>query len=156
MKKSLILSFILVATFVTVQAQRNEVVAAAGDYFKSSTGSVSWTLGELATETYSAQSKTLTQGFQQSRTGFVTAVYDSYDQGVAVYPNPTADQLYLYTDRPAGLSYQLYSLVGVVLDQQAITQPETLISLNGLAPTIYLLQVKRGASIISIFRVVKK
>jgi len=38
MKKGLILSFILVATFVTVQAQRNEVVAAAGDYFKTSTG----------------------------------------------------------------------------------------------------------------------
>ncbi len=36
MKKGLILSVILVSTFVMVQAQRNEVVADAGDCFKTS------------------------------------------------------------------------------------------------------------------------
>lgn len=37
MKKRLILTFNLATTFVSVQVQRNEVVAAAGDYFKTGT-----------------------------------------------------------------------------------------------------------------------
>ena len=42
-----------------------DVVAAAGDYFSNGTISISWTLGEVATETIGNGTYTLTQGFQQ-------------------------------------------------------------------------------------------
>jgi hypothetical protein len=43
-----------------------EVVATSGDYFEGPNTSISWTLGEIATETYSSGNYLLTQGFQQA------------------------------------------------------------------------------------------
>lgn len=56
----------LILLFVQGQTISPEVIASAGDYFENGNGSLSWTLGELATETYSNGNITLTQGFQQS------------------------------------------------------------------------------------------
>jgi hypothetical protein len=42
------------------------VVASSGDHFEGTNASISWTLGEIATETYSNGNIILTQGFQQS------------------------------------------------------------------------------------------
>lgn len=47
------------------QSIERSVVASAGDYFQAAGISLSWTLGEIATETYSNGNTILTQGFQQ-------------------------------------------------------------------------------------------
>ncbi len=47
------------------QSVSPEVISSSGDYFEGSNASISWTLGEIATETYSNGSVILTQGFQQ-------------------------------------------------------------------------------------------
>ena len=47
------------------QSIERDVVASSGDYFENAGVSLSWTLGELAVETYTAGNITLTQGFQQ-------------------------------------------------------------------------------------------
>ncbi|MBN3035463.1 MAG: hypothetical protein JW861_07730 [Bacteroidales bacterium] len=51
-----------------------EVTASSGDYYTGTGVTLSWTLGEPATETYQGSAVTLTQGFQQpeSFTGFST------------------------------------------------------------------------------------
>ncbi|MBN2174518.1 MAG: hypothetical protein JW731_10310, partial [Bacteroidales bacterium] len=51
--------------FAFAQSVSPEVIASAGDYFENSTGSLSWTLGEVMNETFSNGSNILTQGFQQ-------------------------------------------------------------------------------------------
>jgi hypothetical protein len=62
---SLLLTFL--CPFILLgQTVSPEVVAAAGDYYESANASLSWTLGEVATETYTGTSATLTQGFQQA------------------------------------------------------------------------------------------
>ncbi|MCF8403889.1 MAG: hypothetical protein K9H58_08090 [Bacteroidales bacterium] len=47
------------------QSVSPEVISSAGDYYQGATVSLSWTLGEIATETYSNGNYILTQGFQQ-------------------------------------------------------------------------------------------
>ena len=42
-----------------------EVIATAGDFFSNATVSISWTLGEITTETFTGSNVALTQGFQQ-------------------------------------------------------------------------------------------
>jgi len=66
MKKfnSLIL-IILVPAFIMAQSVSPQVVSSAGDYFEGTNASLSWTLGEIATETFVAGDVILTQGFQQ-------------------------------------------------------------------------------------------
>lgn len=66
MKRILILLIAVVFTItLTAQSVSPEVVASAGDYYEGTNASLSWTLGEIVTETYTAGGVTLTQGFQQ-------------------------------------------------------------------------------------------
>jgi hypothetical protein len=66
--KTKILSFVfIVATLLCYsQSIERDVVAGSGDYFEGTNSSLSWTLGEIATETYTAGNIILTQGFQQT------------------------------------------------------------------------------------------
>ena len=65
--KTLILSILLFAITILCYSQsiERDVVAGSGDYFEGANASLSWTLGEIATETFSAGNIILTQGFQQ-------------------------------------------------------------------------------------------
>ena len=66
MKKiSTLLLGLAISLAITAQSVSPEVVASAGDYFEGINASLSWTLGEIATETYSNGGIILTQGFQQ-------------------------------------------------------------------------------------------
>ena len=47
------------------QSIERSVVASSGDYYEVGNISLSWTLGEIATETYTSGNTILTQGFQQ-------------------------------------------------------------------------------------------
>ncbi len=65
--KTKILSILFFATTIlcTAQSIERDVVSSSGDYFEGPSASLSWTLGEIATETYTAGNIILTQGFQQ-------------------------------------------------------------------------------------------
>ena len=65
---------IMIPAFANAQTTSPEVVAAAGDFFSNNTHSLSWTLGEIAIETYSGTTAVLTQGFQQPVTVSITGV----------------------------------------------------------------------------------
>lgn len=59
------LIIILIPFFITAQSVSPEVISSSGDYYEGANGSLSWTLGEIATETFSSGNVILTQGFQQ-------------------------------------------------------------------------------------------
>lgn len=53
---------------ISAQSVSPEVISSSGDYYQGVNASLSWTLGEIATETFTAGDVILTQGFQQSIT----------------------------------------------------------------------------------------
>lgn len=61
----LLLIFLFVPVFIYAQSVSPEVVTSSGDYYENANVSLSWTLGEIATETYTNGNVILTQGFQQ-------------------------------------------------------------------------------------------
>ncbi|MBA3899779.1 MAG: gliding motility-associated C-terminal domain-containing protein [Bacteroidetes bacterium] len=65
--KNLFLVLILIVSAITGRAQSlaPTVIATSGDYFESPSLSVSWTIGELMSETYTSTDHFLTQGFHQ-------------------------------------------------------------------------------------------
>jgi hypothetical protein len=66
--KTIILTIMIAAMGTGVliaQSIERDVVASSGDYFEGADISLSWTLGETATKTYSSDDNILTQGFQQ-------------------------------------------------------------------------------------------
>ena len=59
--------YLILSFFLIRQINAQEVVSAGGGDFTNSSLSVSWTIGEPITETYSVGSNILTQGFHQSK-----------------------------------------------------------------------------------------
>ncbi len=69
MKKAFILTYLsLIFVIGLCQSNESEVIATSGEYFENSGISLSWTLGECITETFSNENIILTQGFQQKIT----------------------------------------------------------------------------------------
>jgi len=66
--KRILFSILLMSLWVghlMSQSIERDIVASSGDYFEGAGISLSWTLGEVATETYANGNTILTQGFQQ-------------------------------------------------------------------------------------------
>jgi len=63
--KILILLFVISSTLCFAQSIHREVIASSGDHFVGANASISWTLGEIATETLTDGNYILTQGFHQ-------------------------------------------------------------------------------------------
>lgn len=62
---NLLFIFVIFPILIYSQSVSPEVISSAGDYYEGANVSLSWTLGEIATETYSNGNVILTQGFQQ-------------------------------------------------------------------------------------------
>jgi hypothetical protein len=70
------------------------VLASAGDFSFISDNSLSWTLGEVVTETFYSDDIILTNGFQQPDLPAGTGLSDNtLDWLVSIYPNPVENDL---------------------------------------------------------------
>ena len=158
MKKNLGIIIVLLLCALHVQGQQ-QVVSSAGSFHSNASGSVSWTLGELAIETLTTASNILTQGFQQSRLT-VTGIGDipQLDFEIVVCPNPASDHLIIRTDKEQheNLYFQLYDLSGKIILQDRIRETETTIPLNHLRSAVYLLRIIEGNRQVWAFKVVKQ
>jgi hypothetical protein len=65
---------LLISGFLSAQSVSPEVISTAGDYFSNSNASISWTMSELVTETFTNGNTILTQGFQQSYSIAITGI----------------------------------------------------------------------------------
>lgn len=100
MKKS-ILSLLVAVCFTlgaNAQTLSPQVIASGGGFFSTNVGSLSWTLGEPITETFSNTgiNVILTQGFQQPEK-LTTGINDVFinDVSVNIYPNPAESNVIL-------------------------------------------------------------
>ena len=111
MKKQLLFSALfLICSFTvcTAQSITPTVIATQGDYYSSSGGTVSWTLGEVVTETATASGNILTQGFQQPKLMISTNVSNPEPLlSVTPYPNPVLDKLILDFSNSTSGNYTL-------------------------------------------------
>lgn len=89
MKKTLILPAFFFSVAGFTQSLTPEVIGNSGDFFLGSGASLSWTLGEIMTETYSGTSNQLTQGFQQPIRILSEVNEITNPVFIQVYPNPT-------------------------------------------------------------------
>jgi hypothetical protein len=158
MKKTIGSIIVLLLCALHVQGQQ-QVVSSAGNFHANASGSISWTLGELAVETLTTAGNILTQGFQQSRLT-VTGIGDLpiLDYEIVVFPNPASDHLIILTDKEQheNLYYQLYDLSGKIIVQDRIRETETTIPVNNLRSAVYLLRIIEGNRQVRAFKVVKQ
>ena len=155
MKKIIIYFCITAICSLNINAQ--EIITSSGDYYESSNASLSWTIGESMTETFTSGTTILTQGFQQSRLT-ATSVFElnNLNISIKVAPNPTPDIITLYIDNYKNINYQLFDFNGKLLKQSGVLSEETEISFTHLAYAAYFLKIMKGKQMIKSFQIIKQ
>jgi hypothetical protein len=150
----LILLIALCSTFLQAQ----EVVTTAGSYGETTSGSLSWTIGEPVIETITNETNTLTQGFQQSKLT-VTTINDLKVSGIelSVYPNPTNSFLSIEvkTDKQRDFLLSLFDLNGRLILQKKMAGNKQTIKMQNYKPGTYILKVTEANKEIRTYQIVK-
>ncbi len=155
------LLFLVLSSMYFTALKAQNTIAATGGNTTGSGGSVSYTTGQVAYNTFSGSNGTVAQGVQQPyEISIVTAIENV--EGIAleykVYPNPTIGLLKLiirpFNDK--NLGFRLYDLNGVLLQDKKIESEETEISLDSFYPSVYILKVIKDNKEVKVFKIVKK
>jgi len=137
----------LVGGFTAANAQSisPEVIATAGEHFSNGSSQLSWTMGEVMIDTYSAGGNIVTQGFHQTQLT-VTSIEESnpFSLDVNVFPNPTSQFLNIdVRGEHKPLTVTLYDMHGKLLMQENLKsgQASAQLDLSKLAMAYYILNV---------------
>ncbi len=134
-------------------------VSSGGGNSSGSGGSVSFTIGQVTWNMFSGTSGSVVQGVQQP---YEISVLNSIDVedvvlNYLVFPNPTTGSvtLSINNDEYSNYRYLLYSIAGIILQQDNIRAVSTEIQLEDYPPSSYLLMILKEENKIKLFKIVK-
>lgn len=120
-QKLLVIILSMVVGFGYGQSISSSVVASGGGSAEAGGISLSWTIGELAIETFTSADLILTQGFQQ---GYyeITSVNDPLAESInlEIYPNPATDfiNIEIKNTEAKSIRIELYSIDGKLITNE--------------------------------------
>lgn len=137
-----------------------ESVNTTGGNLSGTSGSVSYSVGQIVYTTNTGSNGSVAGGIQQPyEISVVTGIKEvnEINLSVSVYPNPATDYLILeVTDSElSALHFHLYDISGTVLQNVKITNNETRIVMSNLEPGAYFVKVIRGKTELKTFKVIK-
>lgn len=149
--------FIFLAVF---QINAQEALVSSGANATGSNGNVSYTVGQAIYTTNFSATGSMSQGVQQAYEVQTVMGIDNFDINLqfVVYPNPTADWLaidiknYNYET----LHYQLFDLNGRLVLSDKIVSDNTILKMQELSTSMYLLKVLRNNKEVKTFKIFKK
>jgi hypothetical protein len=144
MKKALLTFFIIaIVKFCFAQTISPEVIASDGEHFVGTNAQLSWTIGEVMTETYSSGSNQLTQGFHQ--TNLTSTLIKNIDQGfeLSVFPNPVSEQLIIKSGETSkAYFFNIFDNKGkLILTKPSQSNNSQIIDVSHFSTGIYFLNV---------------
>ena len=136
-----------------------ESVNTSGGDISSSTGAVSYSVGQSIYGIVNGTGGSMTQGVQQPYKVVVSNVGDvGVEINLSILPNPTSDFLHLtfeeYINYKA--SFQLIEGRGNIIQKALVQNMVTSLDLSALASGIYYLQVATESEIIKSFKIIKR
>lgn len=152
------------------QSNTNDIMGtinASGNNASGSTGSVTYSIGQVF-YTYIGESVyNVAQGVQQQENSTTNKgsleTPENIEEPTAeivVFPNPTTDYVTInmkgFEFGKENGSYQLYDYQGRLLKQNTINQSDTQINLSYLSSSIYILQVFIDNQVLKTFKILKK
>lgn len=156
----IILIVVLSVSDEILNAQK--AIASAGGSATGSTGSMSYTIGQLDFNTTIALSGTITEGVQQPFEVFIVTGVSKTSENLPdmeVFPNPAAAYLQLTTQKVlinSIMIYQLFDMNGHLIKNGTVLNRETYIDIQDLAPAEYLLKVLTTDHVLKTFKIIKK
>ncbi|MBN2776873.1 MAG: T9SS type A sorting domain-containing protein [Bacteroidales bacterium] len=130
-----------------------ELIGAAGDVYINGNLQVSWSLGEIITETYIGESHVLTNGFQQSEI-LINLVNNDSELSFVVYPNPVKNTVYLKQWDNSFYQYQIYDSSGKLIVDESSREQIMTVNLSEYKNAMYYLIIsKEGKN--KIYKIIK-
>lgn len=139
--------------------QAQESVNATGGNFSGNGGTVSYSIGQVVYQTYSASNGSVAQGVQQPYEISTISGIDIPEIVLqfSAYPNPTADVLNLAIGNydHEKLAFQLFDVAGRLVQEQTISEVNTVIDMDRLPTATYYLNIIDNQKTIKTFKVIK-
>lgn len=138
-----------------------QVVPAAGGTSSGSSGSVSYTVGSVVYGTYSGTSGAISEGVQQPyEIVMITGLNDlaGVILNISAFPNPVSDYLTINAEEMMHkpISFQFYNTNGILLREGWIVGKQTVISLEDLQPSTYILNIIDEEKPIQSYKIIKR
>jgi len=141
----------LVSLFaITAEAQRIDpaVIAVSGGHVVSPSGSVDWTVGQTAVQTWSHAGGTVAEGFQHAFLKVIAVREQSVPFTLDLFPNPTRHSVLVsLTGMEDDLSLVLFNLLGEPVLRKELRGGERLarLSFDALPSGLYMLVAFSGS-----------
>lgn len=137
-----------------------ETITSTGGNATGRGGSVSYTVGQIAFSTFLRANGSVIQGVQQPfEISIVTGVEATKEitLNCIVYPNPTRSIIKLSIESFdfEKISYQLFDINGILIQDKKVENKETEISMENLVPSTYFLRVIKDKKEVKTFKVIK-
>ena len=152
---------LLTGMAISLESLSQEVVVPAGGDASGPGGSVSFSVGQVIFNTHQSTGGSEWQGVQQPYEISVISGVENLEGihlQVTAFPNPVSHILTLKIDNIPlqEISYQLFDNQGRAIRQSAVTDRETKIPVEQLAPGTYLLRVFQDNQAICVFKIIKR
>jgi len=149
----------LIITYLLISAKISfgqlELVSIGGDALRSDNISLSFSLGEIAVETFDLNNLKVTQGFQQPDY-LILSTEDVHQVDLSVYPNPTEGDLFITAHYreilPDEYTIMIINMLGAVQFTQKVNlgQSDMMhLDVRSLKPGIHFIQLlsRRGSQV---------
>ncbi len=155
MKKTLFI-FVVLMSFSSIAQQ---ATVSSGGNATGIGGSVSYSVGQVAYTTQTGSTGSITQGVQQAFEIYTLGVNDfpEIKLSMSVYPNPTISTITLKVEDLSlnDLNMELFDIHGKKIQTEKIQNTNTIIELENLPSSIYILKVESGNKTIKTFKIIK-
>jgi hypothetical protein len=144
------------------QSLELSIVTSGGDFVTGKSASLSWTLGEMVTETASTTDHYFTQGFQQPFHELMTSLEPVTEEiSFSIYPNPAKDHVNI--DITMGNQYSCYQIDMIDLTGEMVYQSELLcnsfhqrLSIADFSSSLLLIRITgRSGEILKTWKIIK-
>jgi len=159
--KQFTLSVVLLLKFGLTGLFAQEAITASGGDATDSSGSVSYSVGQVFYTTKTGINGSSVEGLQQPyEISVETAIEQAKDINLicTVYPNPVTYLLFLEVEisKNENLYYQLYNMNGKLFESKKIIDNRTTIVMSNLVSATYFLKVTDNRKVVKIFKIIKK
>lgn len=151
MRNSLV--FIFLASVSNLIGQ--EVIGSSGGTMNDGSISMDYTLGEVVIFTGSNGTNDLTQGFHQTNWQFSSIDVYQVNYTIALFPNPTTNNLVISTEQFEGLHYLIFDSNGKIILNGELQLAETTLDVSNLAQGKYTVTVSNQDSEIQSYHLIK-
>jgi hypothetical protein len=133
-------------------------INASGGGTSNTSGSISYSIGQVTYQSVSNTSGSVSQGVQHAyEISTLSLVENALNLSLMAYPNPTQDLLNLRVGNynQEKLAYKLLDLEGKVISEASMLSEETTIDMKQLPTATYFVEVHNEGKKVQTFKIIK-